>query len=1021
MTSTRSTPFGDLLRHHRQAAGLSQAELAERAGLSVRGINDLERGVRQTPRKDTVALLIVALELVGEERTHFEAAARRSTGRAAPEASTARPPSAGQGEAIPSALAPELPLPTGTVTFLFTDIEGSTRLLQHLGAERYAILLTEHRRLLQSAIAGHGGREVDNQGDSYFTVFPTVGEALAATAAAQRTFAAHPWPDGVAVRVRMGLHTAAAQVVGDRYVGLEVHRAARIAAAGHGGQVLFSEVARTLVEDALPEGAMLRDLGTHRLKDLQRPEHLWQLLLSDVPGLPADFPPLRSLDAHPHNLPIQPTLLLGREQEVAAIVALLRENARLVTLTGAGGVGKTRLALQVAAELVDHFPDGVWFVSLSRLADPELVLPTIARTLGLQEGGSRPIAELLREYLRPRALLLLLDNYEQVAAAAHEVAEVLQTSPQLIVLATSRVALHLRGEKQVQVRPLPLPDPAHLPPPQHLVEYPAVALFVQRAQDADATFTLTNATALAITAICARVDGLPLAIELAAARLRVLPPAALLARLERQLPLLTGGARDLEARQQTMRATLAWSEQLLSPVQQRLFRRLSVFVGGFTLEAAEAVCAAPDGTEPLGLDVLEGLEALVDQSLVQPWTMDSIGQEGAGDEESGKVHFRLLFVVRDYALERLVESSEASALRRAHAAYYLRLAETVEPEMWGSVRVVSLEHLEWEHDNFRAALAWTRELGEAELGLRLAASLAGFWYVRSYYTEGRGWLEGSLTLAPQGMGIAGSVEGEPGVSAARAKALAAASLFAWVQGDNERALAAAEEALALARDQQAGWTAGVALSMLGQVAWGRGDLERASAYLEEGVARLRAAGDPALAAMYLTSLGAIALDRGDLERATTWCKENLALAQRARADFAVGIALRYLGEVARRRGDLAEAEALGREGLLVWQRLGAPAGLAVALENLALTAAAARGAQAERAARLLGAAVALSETVGAPQVLRKREETERTVVPARAALGKERWAAAYAAGQALSLEEAIAEALGEADLSLIHI
>jgi predicted ATPase len=376
---------------------------------------------------------------------------------------------------------------------------------------------------------------------------------------------------------------------------------------------------------------------------LQRPERLFQLVLA---GLPADFPPLNALDRRAHNLPIQPTPLLGREREVAAVCALLRQgDVRLLTLTGPGGVGKTRLALQVAAELVDAFADGVWFVRLSRLADPALVLPTIAETLGLREAGGQPIAMTLAGSLRDKEMLLVLDNFEHVAVVATEVAGLLETCPALKVLVTSRVRLNLRGEKQVQVRPLPLPDPAHLPPPQHLVEYPAVALFVQRAQDADAAFALTNATALAIAAICARVDALPLAIELAAAKVRVLPPAQLLARLERRLPLLASGARDLEARQQTLRTTLAWSEELLSQEERRLFRRLAVFVGGFTLEAAEAVCAALEGAEPLGLEVLEGLERLVDQSLVQPWTVDS-----EEEQEGGGARYRLLYVVREFAL-----------------------------------------------------------------------------------------------------------------------------------------------------------------------------------------------------------------------------------------------------------------------------------------------------------------------------------------------------------------------------------
>jgi predicted ATPase/transcriptional regulator with XRE-family HTH domain len=819
MSSNSSASFGDRLRRSRQAAGLTQEELAERAGLSRRGIADLESGARLRPRKDTVALLVAALGLAGEDCAAFEGAA---------------------------------------------------------------------------------------------------------------------------------------------------HPPAR-----------------------------------------------------SSPDLPADSPPLNALDRHAHNLPIQLTPLLGREQEVAAVVALLRRaDVRLVTLTGPGGVGKTRLALQVAAELTDDFLDGVWLVSLSRLADPALVVPTIARTLGLQEVGSRPLEHLLREYLRARQLFLLLDNCEQVVAAAPAVAELLQTSPQLSVLATSRVRLRVRGEKQTQVRPLPLPDPAHLPPPQRCAQYPAVARFVQRAQDADAAFALTTATARAIAAICARLDGLPLAIELAAAKAPVLPPRALLARLERQLPLLTGGARDLEARQQTMRATLAWSEALLSAEEQRLFRRLAVFVGGFTLEAAEAVCAAPDGAEPLGVEVVEGLERLLDQHLVQ---QPAVRQDGAAeigeiqeeDQESGDARFRLLYVVREYALERLEGSGEAEAVRRAHALHYLALVEERALAVYGPQGAAWLGRLEREHDNYRATLAWARERGETELGLRLAAALGPFWYVRGYRTEGRVWVEGLLAqggrMAEPADGSSESASGMAGgLAVARAKALGAASNFAAAQGDDERAQAAAHEALALASGQQAGWATGVALAMLGA------DLEEAMAYMEESVAQLRAAGEPWLAASYLTHVGSIALEQGDLERATACYEESLAFARRTGADHPAGFALDGLADVARLRGDRAGAERLGREQLLVWQRLSAPIHIVGSLEGLARTAAAiGEEAQAERAARLLGASAALREQMGAPLLSQGRADIEQAAVQARTTLGEDAWEAAFAAGRALSLEEATAEALGE--------
>jgi predicted ATPase/class 3 adenylate cyclase len=1056
VTADPSSPFGDLLRRHRLAAGLTQEELAERAGLSRRGIADLESGARHRPRRDTVALLVTALGLSAEERATFEAAARRETERSALAPSVARPPSAGSGEPIPSTPA----LPTGTVTFLFTDLEGSTRLLQQLGALGYAGVRDEHHRLLRASVTAHGGREVDTQGDSFFLAFSTAHDALSAAAQTQQVFAAHPWPDGTPVLVRMGLHTGAPLVTGEGYVGVDVVRAARIAAAAHGGQVLLSDTTRLLAEADLPEGCALRDLGAHLLKDLQRPERLCQLIL---PGLPADFPPLNTLDRHAHNLPIQPTPLLGRAREVVEVCAALRRgDARLVTLTGPGGVGKTRLGLQVAADLVDDFADGVWFVSLSRLANPELVVPTIAQALGLQEAGSRPIQTLLQDYVRPRQLLLLLDNFEQVVAAAPSIADLLSSSPGLRLLVTSRVALRLQGEQEYLVAPLALVSTPASPPrarsprsptltADQLLAAPAVALFLARARAYWPDVALTDASLSVVAAICARLDGLPLALDLAAAHVKVLPLPALLQRLDRRLPLLTGGARDLEARQQTMRATLAWSADLLQPEDRRLFRRLAVFVGGFTLEAAEAVCAAPPDAEPLGCAVLEGLERLVDQSLVQRLTVGQDGAEEERTEEGGdEARFRLLYVVREYALERLEASieaaggtgaegtgaegtgaggtgaggtggqaghaeqdgTEAEALRRAHAVHYLELVEERALALFGPEGVAWLGRLEREHDNFRAALAWTQQRGEPELGLRLAAAVGPFWFVRGYHTEGRGWLEGLLALegGKAGVGHDGS-EGAAGrLAVARAKALVSASNFAWAQGDDERAQAAAAESLALARaqGQRAGWATGAALYMLGVIAARvQGDLERATTYMEESVAQLRAAGEPWLAASYLAQVGAIAQERGDPERATACYEESLAFVQRTGAE-AEGGALGGLADLARLRGDLASAESLGCEQLLIWRRLRAPGYVAVALENLALTAAAAgEGARAERTARLLGAAMALREQVGAPLRLPLAADT------ARAALGEEAWAAAFAAGQALSLEEAIAEALGD--------
>jgi predicted ATPase/transcriptional regulator with XRE-family HTH domain len=781
--------------------------------------------------------------------------------------------------------------------------------------------------------------------------------------------------------------------------------------------LLADALSLTPAERATLETA-LRLPPDRRLLDLHRPERLFRLVLPDLPG---DFPPLNALDQRAHNLPVQPTPLLGREQEMRQLAALLRrEDVRLVTLSGVGGVGKTRLALQVAAELSDAFADGVRYVRLSQLVDPTLVLPTIVQTLGVREIGRRPIEELLREHLRTRRLLLLLDNCEQVAAAAPQVADLLASSPGLKVLVTSRVALHLRGEHQVQVLPLALPALAQLPAPDALVRYAAVALFIERAQAAKADFQMTNATAPAVAEICARLDGVPLAIELAAARVKLLPPPALLKRLERALPMLTGGARDVDERQRTMRAALSWSEHLLSSEERRLFRRLAVFVGSFTLAAAEAVCATPDGAEPLGVEVVDGLGALMDQSLVQRW---SVGQDGADEEEgSGEVRFRLLYIIREYALEYLEGSAsgsgsqagqEAEALHRAHAAYLLALAERAEPELQGPAQVAWLDRLEHEHDNFRAALAWAQAhpRTEGERGLRLAAALEPFWWARGHLREGRAWTEGLLAVvAPPQSGGAGT-DGEVSM-VVWARALQAAVWLAIFTGEDYGPTAARlEAAMAVARAAGDLRTTAECLNVLDAAAYFEGDLARSATQLEECVALFRAAGSMGDVALTLGYLCEVALHQGDVARATAVSEEALTLARRTGQLQAEVVPLCILGQLALRRGDLPTALALHRQGLALSRELADPRRIATTLEYLAhVVVAAGHG---EQAARLLGTATALREAIGAPQPSVERTLNEQEVLTARQALGEEAWAAAFAAGRALTLEEAISEALGE--------
>ena len=617
--------------------------------------------------------------------------------------------------------------PSGTVTFLLTDIEGSTLLLERLGPA-WGATLDAHHELLRSAIEGAGGQQVNASGDAVFAVFARPPDAVAAAAAAQRALAAAEWTKGVRLRVRMGLHTGEAERAGQDYAGLDVHRAARISAAAHGGQVLLSSATHALTERALPEGVRLRDLGEHRLKDLSRPERLHQLCID---GLPAEFPPPRTLDAWRDALPKQPTTFIGRERELAEARALL-EGSRALTLTGPGGTGKTRLALQVAAESCEAYRDRAVFVALATLEDPSLVASTIAAAIGVQEEAGRPILTSLTERLAGMEVLLVLDNYEQLLVAAPLVGELVAAGPGVRVLVTSRAPLRVAGEREYEVRPLALPNMSGAATPEELAESEAVALFVERARAIEPGFALGPENAAAVAAICAALDGLPLAIELAAARVRLLPPQAILERLGTSLPLLTGGPRDRPERQRTLRGAIQWSHDLLDPDGQTMFRWLAAFAGGWTFEAAEAICS-PAGAAVL--DTLETLDALVQHSLARR------------DDGTPEPRFRMLQTIREFGLERLAESGEEPEIHERHAQFFLALAEEAAGELTGPGQAVWLDRLACDHDNLRAALRWSVDADRAETGLLIAAAIWRFWQLRDHLAEGEGWLT-ELLAAP---------------------------------------------------------------------------------------------------------------------------------------------------------------------------------------------------------------------------------------------------------------------------------
>jgi predicted ATPase/class 3 adenylate cyclase len=843
---------------------------------------------------------------------------------------TERPPASGSISDGKRAAAPGRDLPSGTVTFLFTDIQGSTDLARRL-RDGWPAVLQRHRQILRAAFGAHAGRELGTEGDSFFVVFPDATGAVAAAVEAQRGLAEADWPAEGRVAVRMGLHTAEAYPEDGAYVGIEVHRAARVSAAGHGGQVLLSSTTATLVDGHLPAHVELRRLGNHRLKDLPEPEEIHQLIIE---GLASDFPPLRAQGPRRADLPRQLTSFVGRNAEVAAVEASV-DDARLVTLTGPGGTGKTRLALRVATDLVERFDDGASFVPLAPVADPTHVPAAIAQVLDITDAGDQPLEVTLEQWLRERELLLVLDNFEHLLAAAPLVSRLLAAADRLHVLATSRELLRLGGEREYPVPPLAVPSGSDAADAERLLESDAVALFVDRARSALPGFSLTDENAAAVLAICRRLDGLPLALELAAARLRILSPQALLDRLDRSLETLATGARDAPERQQTLRGAIAWSEQLLDEPERRLFRRLAVFRGGWTFEAAEAVAGA---IGDLGVDVLDGLSSLADKSLIRPVA-------AAAEPRS-----LMLQTIREYALERLAAEGERTAAERAHAGYFSALAAAAREHVEGGEAASWMDRLDRESGNLRAALEWLIE-HDAAGARRMGPALWRYWQRRGHLGEGRRWLE-RIEALPDGAATPG----------AQAGVHAALGSIAYWQNDFATSRAAYEKSLAIWRE--IGEEGGLqdATYNLGFIHLVEHRFDDARDAFGESLVLAERLGNQQAIGRLQFGLAMTALVEGKLQEARERYEETIRILEPLGEEYFTWTARRNLVEAATRAGELDEAEARNREIVRHAYEVRDLPMLAMALDDFA-SIESIRG-DGARAIRLGGAAAGVKERAG---------------------------------------------------------
>ena len=884
-------------------------------------------------------------------------------------------------------------LPSGTVTFLFTDIEESTKLARD-HSEIWESLRARHHQILREAIGLNNGFIFQIIGDAFCAAFHRAGDALNAAYLAQQDLQHEPWKESL-IRVRMGIHTGEAEAKNNEYHGyLTISLVQRLMSAGHGGQVLVSETTENLVRDRLHHEIHLQDIGKYTVKDIPRAVRIFQMI---APGLQREFPPLRTLNILPHNLPIQLTSFIGRENEIAEIRELLA-NTRLVTLTGPGGTGKTRLSLQVAVEMLANFPDGVWLVELAPLSDAALIPQMVAYMWNLREQPGRSPVDTLIDYLRAKSLLLILDNCEHLITACAHLADILLTHcANLKILATSREALGITGERVYQVPTLPLPKPGGPMQPDVLIEYEGIQLFVERAVAVKSDFRLTEHNAAAVLQICQHLDGIPLAIELAAARTRMLTAEQIAERLNDRFYLLTQGSRTALPRQQTLRAAIDWSYELLTEPERILFRRLAVFASGFTLEAAEVVASGRDISKSQIVDLLG---QLINKSLVTV--------EARSGNTEAETRYGMLETIRQYTREKLVEAGEDKQMRARHLNACLQFAEAVAPKLHGPDQALWLRRLESDHDNMRAALGWAMAQGDSAAALRLSGALGWFWFVRGPLSEGRQWLQQAIGLSLRSTNMAGM---SADYRSRYAGAVEAAGLMADAQGDYVTLHSLYEESLVLYREL--GDKAGSALSLhwLGNVAVYQGDYTTARMLHEESLALYRELEDKGGIGFSLNWLGIVASSQGDYAAARVFHEESLELFRDLGDKRNIAMSLSLLGVVAGYQGNHATARILHEESLVLFRELGDKKNIAEVLPGLAAVAEANR--RPKRATKLLGAVESLLERIGARLDPIERGDFERTLAAARAQLDEAAFAKAWEEGRAMTMEQALEFALKE--------